>query len=158
MSHPSPIANLGEVATTTGGNGGKFSFRRSRIGPAIGLQKLGCALFVVPPGKIAFPYHAHSLMEEMCVILEGSGTLRHDGAEHPIRAGDVIASPVGKPHQIVNTSSADLRYLVISNNEPVDVVVYPDSNKIGALSSAFGKTLWHVTGRNAATDYYDGEA
>lgn len=158
MSDTQPLVNLADPAPKTGGNGGKFEFRQSRIGPLIGLQKLGCSQYVVPPGKIAFPYHAHSLIEEMCVILEGSGTLRQEGQEHPIRAGDVIASPVGKAHQILNTSNSDLRYLVISNNEPVDVVLYPDSDKIGAISTAFGKTLWHFTRRDAATEYYDGEA
>jgi uncharacterized cupin superfamily protein len=159
MSETGPIMNLGEAPMKSGGNGGKFDFKHCRIGPAIGMQKLGCSLFVVPPGKIAFPYHAHSVSEEMCIILEGSGTLRHDGQVHPIRAGDVIASPVGKAHQIINSSENDLRYIVISNNEPaVDVVLYPDSDKIGAVSTAFGKTLWHVTRRRAATGYYDGEA
>ncbi len=158
MQNANPIMNLGEAPTKSGGNGGKFEFKQYRVGPAIGLQKLGCSLYIVPPGKRAFPYHAHSLMEEMCVVLEGSGTLRQDGQEHSIRAGDVIASSVGKAHQIVNTSSSDLRYIVISNNEAVDVVLYPDSDKIGAISTAFGKTLWHFTRRSAATEYYDGEA
>lgn len=157
MSDIRPIVNLAELPVKAGGNGGKFDFKQSRVGPAIGLNKLGCSLYVVPPGKIAFPYHAHSLMEEMCVVLEGSGTLRQEGQEHAIRAGDVIASTVGKAHQIINSSDSDLRYLVISSNEPVDVVLYPDSDKIGAISSAFGKTLWHFTRRDAATEYYDGE-
>ena len=158
MSAAKPIMNLAEALTKSGGNGGKFEFKQCRIGPSIGLQKLGCSLYVVPPGKTAFPYHAHSLMEEMCIILEGSGTLRQDGQEHPIRAGDVIASSVGKAHQIINTSGNELRYVVISNNELVDVVLYPDSDKVGAISGAFGKTLWHFTRRSAATEYYDGEA
>jgi uncharacterized cupin superfamily protein len=158
VSDPKPIMNLTDVPAKPGGNGGKFDFSQFRIGRAIGLQKLGCALFVVPPGKRAFPYHAHSLMEEMYVVLEGSGTLRQDGQEHPVREGDVIASPIGKAHQIVNTSDKSLKYLVISNNENVDVTLYPDSNKIGAISAAFGKTLWHFTRLSSATEYYDGEA
>jgi uncharacterized cupin superfamily protein len=157
MSDAKPIVNLSETPVKTGGNGNAFDFKQCRIGAAIGLKKLGCSLYVVPPGKKAFPYHAHSLMEEMCVILEGSGTLRQDGQEYPIRDGDVIASPVGKAHQIINTSGNDLRYLVISNNEPAEVVFYPDSDKVGAISGAFEKSLWHFTRRGAATDYYDGE-
>lgn len=158
MSDAKPIMNLAAAATKPGGNGGKFEFMQCRIGPAIGLEKLGCSLHVVPPGKRAFPYHAHSLMEEMCIVLEGSGTLRQDGHEYPIQTGDVIASSVGKAHQIINTSENDLRYLVISNNEPpVDVVLYPNSGKVGAVSKAFGKTLWHFTHQKAAVNYYDGE-
>jgi uncharacterized cupin superfamily protein len=158
MSDQKPLMNLSEASPKQGGNGGKYEFLQFRIGRALGLTKLGCAMFVVPPGKRAFPYHAHSLMEEMYIVLEGSGTLRQDGKEYPVREGDVIASPIGKAHQIINTSEKDLKYLVISNNEIVDVTLYPDSSKVGAVSAAFGKTLWHFTRLNSATDYYDGEA
>lgn len=157
MTDPKPIVNLDDVSLKPGGNGGKFVHQSSRLGPQVGLKKLGCGLFVVPPGKRAFPYHAHSLIEEMFLVLEGSGTLRHDGQEFPIRAGDVISSSLGKAHQIVNTSTADLRYLAISANEGADVVLYPDSNKVQAVSGAFGKPLWHVTQLSDATDYYAGE-
>lgn len=157
MSDAIPVVNVAEVLTAPKGNGDQFQFKHCRIGPRIGMSKLGCSLYVVPPGKKAFPYHAHSVMEEMCVVLEGSGTLRQDGKEYPIRAGDVIASPVGQAHQIINTSTQDLKYLAISNNEQVEVVSYPDSGKIGATSGAFGKTLWHLTRADSAVDYYDGE-
>ena len=157
MSEAAPTINLADAPMKPGGNGGKFVHRGCRLGPRLGLQTLGCGLYVLPPGKRAFPYHAHSLIEEMFVVLEGSGTLRHDGQEYPIRAGDVIASPVGKPHQIVNTSDAELKYLAISSNALADVVLYPDSNKVQAVSAAFPKTLWHVTKLSDATDYYAGE-
>lgn len=157
MTDQKPLMNLSEASLKPGGNGGKFEYLQFRVGRALGLTKLGCALFIVPPGKRAFPYHAHSLMEEMCLILEGSGTLRHDGREYPIKEGDVIADLVGKAHQIINTSEGDLKYLVISNNEIADVVMYPDSGKVAAVSSAFGKTLWHFTRLSSAIDYYDGE-
>ncbi len=157
MSDQKPLMNLSEASPKPGGNGGKFEYLQFRLGRALGLQRLGCALFIVPPGKRAFPYHAHSLMEEICLILEGSGTLRHDGREYPIKEGDVIAASIGKAHQIVNTSGTNLKYLVISNNEVADVVMYPDSGKVLAVSSAFGKTLWHFTRLSSATDYYDGE-
>lgn len=157
MSEGKPTINLADAPMKLGGNGGKFVHNSCRLGPKIGLKTLGCGLYVLPPGKRGFPYHAHSLIEEMFYVLEGSGTLRHDGQEYPIRAGDVIASPVGKPHQLVNTSDADLKYLAISSNVLADVVIYPDSNKVQAVSGAFPKTLWHVTKLSDATDYYSGE-
>src|SRR5436190_23141417 len=67
--------NLADAPTKSGGNGSKFDFKQCRIGPAIGLQKLGCSLYTVPPGKRAFPYHAHSLIEEMCELLPVPRTL-----------------------------------------------------------------------------------
>ena len=157
MSEIRPITNLGEPVTQAGGNGKRFVFRHRRLGPSIGLSRLGCSVYVVPPGKRAFPYHAHAAIEEMFIILEGSGTLRHDGQEHAIRAGDVIAAPLGEAHQIVNTSQADLRYLAISSDEATDVVVYPDSGKLLAYAEAHPGTLRHVSRLADATDYYDGE-
>lgn len=157
MTDPNPIVNLADVALMPGGNGGKFVRQGGRPGPQIGLKKLGCGLFVVPPGKRAFPYHAHSLIKEMFAVLEGSGTRRHNGNEFPTRAGDVISSSLGKAHQIINTSTTDLRYLAISANEGADVVLYPDSDTIQAVSGAFGKSRWHVTRLSDATDYYAGE-
>jgi uncharacterized cupin superfamily protein len=47
------MMNLAEVPTKQGGNGGNFDFSQFRIGRAIGLQKLGCALFIVRPGERA---------------------------------------------------------------------------------------------------------
>lgn len=157
MSDAKFVMNLGAVALRTEGDRGRFQFEYSRIGPDIGMAKLGCGLFVVPPGKSAVPYHAHSTIEELYIVLEGEGTFRHNGTERPIRTGDVIASPVGQAHQIANTSDNALRYLAISNNESVDVVHYPDSDKILAASDSFGAPLRHITRRGAGVDYYDGE-
>ena len=157
MAETTPIVNIDSVATRLGGNGSKFVHQSARLGPQIGLRDLGCSIYVVPPGKIAFPYHAHSMLEELCVVLEGTGTLRHEGVEHPIKAGDVIASPCGAAHQIINSSAANLKYLVVSSNAIADVVLYPDSSRIGAISGAFGKSVWHFTKTSLATGYYDGE-
>ncbi|NIO39646.1 MAG: cupin domain-containing protein, partial [Burkholderiales bacterium] len=67
------------------------------------------------PGKRAWPYHAHYVIEEMFYILEGEGTLRHAGKEYPIRAGDFICSPADpeQPHQIINTSDKSLTYIAL---------------------------------------------
>ncbi|WP_076721240.1 cupin domain-containing protein [Motiliproteus sp. MSK22-1] len=157
MSNAKYVTNLDAATFQSKGDGAKFEYGYSRIGTAIGLKKLGCGLFVVPPGKCAFPYHAHSSIEEMCILLEGEGTLRQNNIEQSIRAGDVIASKITEAHQIINTSDQDLRYLVISNNEPVDVVHYPDSDKILAASMVFDEPILHITRRSAGTDYYDGE-
>jgi len=157
MSAINPVVSLSDVQSKVRGNGKKFVFQQARIGPLIGLEKLGCGLITVPPGKVAFPYHAHSSMEEMCIVLAGSGVLRQDDVTYAIKEGDVIASGIGKAHQIVNTRSVELRYLVISNNEKVDVVVYPDSKKTLAVSETLGPLLFHMTKQDAMADYYDGE-
>ena len=109
MNKTSPILNIADAAMSDNGDGGRYATQRARVTNMIGMQKLACSLYSVPPGNTAFPYHAHANAEELCVILEGEGTLRQDGAEYAIKAGDIIAAPVTSAHQILNTSNSDLK-------------------------------------------------
>ena len=156
-----PIANLADVALEMRGNGQGFVAEVGAIGPAIGAEKLGCSLVVVPPGKKAWPYHLQHANEEMFVILEGTGTLRYEGETFPVKAGDVIATPVGKAHQIVNTSDAELRYLAISTMIEPDIAEYPDSAKrlmlAGSPPGRRPYPLYAVVPNDARADYWQGE-
>ena len=129
------------------------------------MEKLGCLLHVVEPGKSAFAFHAHHLNEEMFVILEGQGHYRWGEELHAIRAGDVVAAPPGGPergHQITNTGDTALKYLGISTMEQPEVVEYPDSDKFAVFSqSPEGSPItarFRYIGRSeTAVDYWDGE-
>jgi len=68
-----PIVNIADLPLTESGHGDRFLVRRSRIGPLLGLTNLGCTLHVVPPGKRAFPFHAHHVADELFFIIAGSG-------------------------------------------------------------------------------------
>ena len=101
------------------------------MGPAIGLTGLGCALHVVPPGKRAFPFHAHHVADEMFVILSGEGEYRYGDESFPVRAGDVIGAPAGpRAHRLINTGNAELRYLGISTIGGADIVEYPQLQEV----------------------------
>ncbi|MEM7021053.1 MAG: cupin domain-containing protein [Pseudomonadota bacterium] len=156
-----PLANLADLDLQAQGHGEGFAAQIARIGPLIGADKLGCTLVVVPPGKKAWPYHRQFANEEMFVILEGIGTLRHEDQRHPIRAGDVIAAPIGEAHQILNTSDAELRYLAISTMLEPEVSEYPDSGKRAAMAgSPPGRRpypLFAITPMDAEIGYWDGE-
>jgi uncharacterized cupin superfamily protein len=73
--------------------------------------------------------------------------------------------PVGESgaHQIINTSDEALRYLCLSTMLEPDVMVYPDSNKIGLFAgSASGgpqekRTLSKFLKGDAEVGYYEGE-
>ncbi|MBL4721820.1 MAG: cupin domain-containing protein [Alphaproteobacteria bacterium] len=157
MSSQSPIVNINDVELRDNGNSGRYATKRTRITDMIGMQKLACSLYTVAPGKTAFPYHAHANAEELCIILEGECTLRQDGIKYDVKAGDIIAAPVTAAHQLVNTSDQELKYLCVASNESVDVVLYPDSNKIGALASGFDEPVRYFAEQSAAVDYYKGE-
>ena len=161
-----PIVNLADLAFEHHAHGAKFEANDAPISPVIGGKLLGYSLAVVPPGKRAYPFHCHHVNEEMFLVLEGSGTLRYGDREYPIKKGDVIAAPPGgreTAHQIVNTSSEELRYLMVSTMLTSEVVEYPDSNKVAVyVGSAPGydaeKRTFSFRGRlGDRAEYWDGE-
>jgi len=142
--------------------GSAFAGQRQRVGAQIGARKLGYSFFNVPPGKAAFPYHTHTANEEMIYVIAGEGILRFGKEELAVTTGSVIACPTGGDyaHQLVNTGGTELRYLVVSTMEYPDLCEYPDSNKIGAYSSAavgpnVGFRALYVRDNNV--NYYEGE-
>ncbi len=112
----------------------------------------------------AWPYHYHAANEEAIYVLEGDGALRIGDKEIQISKGDYITCPAGKEeHQIINSSDKELRYLCFSTMIEPDVIIYPDSNKVGIFAgSAPGgpkekRTLHKYLRGDAEVDYWDGE-
>jgi uncharacterized cupin superfamily protein len=159
----SPVTHIDDAPLEHMGHGEKFSVDFARLGPLIGLEQLGCSLAVVPPGKTAFPYHNHHAIEEAIIILAGEGTYRFGDQSHAVRAGHVLAAPTGGrdvAHQLLNTGATDLKYICVSTMQPVDVVEYPDSNKVGAVhwSEADGAPVFrHRAYAAEPVDYWEGE-
>ena len=156
------VINIDDVPLQDRGNGKQFAVRWGRVGPLLGLAGLGCAVHVVPPGKKAFPFHRHHVMDELFFVVSGKGDYRFGESRVPVRAGDIVAAPAGtQGHQLINTGSEDLRYLGISSGGGVDVVDYPDSGKIavaaGVKNGDFKTATYVGLGRLAPTDYFDGE-
>lgn len=134
-----PIVNIGDLELQVQKHADRFEAGMVSLGPLVGAKKLGYRLTVLPPGKRAWPFHAHLANEEMFFVIEGSGTIRYTDGEFPIRTGDVIAAPAGaesEAHQIVNNSTADLKYLCVSTMIEPDVMLYPDSGKFGVFAGA----------------------
>ncbi|MBL4644893.1 MAG: cupin [Hyphomicrobiales bacterium] len=160
-----PILNIDDARLMPFGQGNKFAASLGQIGKHIGMEKLGCMVTIVEPGKSAFPFHVHHMNEEMFVILEGQGDYRFGEETYPIKAGDVLAAPPGgaeRAHQITNTGSTTLKYLGISTKAQPEVVEYPDSDKFAVFSrSTDGSPMTaqlRFIGRTETTlDYWDGE-
>jgi uncharacterized cupin superfamily protein len=164
MSEPDkkPIINIDEASYADRGNGKQFVVKIARVGPALGLTGLGCSVHVLPPGKKAFPFHRHHVMDELFYIVSGSGQYRYGEETLPVRTGDLVAAPAGtKAHQLINTGSEDLRYLGISSGSTVDIVDYPDSKKVamaaGVKNADFKTATYAAVGRMTSADYFDGE-
>ena len=161
----SRIRNIDEVSFREFSHGDGFGAELAAVGAELGSRKLGFNVAVVPPGKRAFPFHAHHGNEEMFFILEGKGSMRIGEETHPVRAGDFISLPPGRDsaHQILNDSDAPLRYLAVSTMEVPEVVEYPDSRKLGMITGAPGGRpgakgdLRHFTRVESEVDYWDRE-
>ena len=52
--------------------------------------------------------HSHETETEYFIILSGNGTVNDNGADVPIKAGDVIITGNGASHSISNTGAAPL--------------------------------------------------
>jgi len=137
-----------------------FRARRARVGRQLGTEKLGVSYWELPPGQAAYPYHWHLTEEELLVVMDGAPSLRTPDGWRELQEGEVVAFPRGElgGHQLVNRTEATVRFLVFSTQPGPDIVMYPDSGKVGAFArrpdgSGF-RELFRISD---AVDYYDGE-
>ena len=159
------IINIEEVPYQAISHGDRYECKVAWVGAKTGAKKLGYNITVLPPGKRPFPYHAHRGHEEMFFILEGRGTIRIDGESHPVREGDFVSLPPGREsaHQMINDSSAPLRYLAVSTMEIPEVVEYPESGKLGVFAgeppgrSVSKDSIRHFTMVEDGVEYWEGE-
>ena len=138
-----------------------FRVLRARLGRQAGCERLGLSLWEVPPGEAAYPYHYHLTEEELLVVLDGRPSLRTPDGWRELEQGEVVSFPRGERgvHQLVNRTEEPLRFLAFSTSGEPDVVLQPDSEKLGAferLPQGGGLRVWFRTAD--AVDYFDGEA
>ena len=107
----------------------------------------------IPAGKTPYPYHSHSAQWEFYHVLAGSGTVRHAEGLTEIGPGDAFIFKPNEPHQIINTSDADLVLYVVADNPIGETFYYPDSGKWGVPIPQ--RTI--IRSDADALDYYDGE-
>ena len=137
-----------------------FRARRARIGYELGLERLGCSLWELPPGEAAYPYHFHYEDEELVIVLSGRPTLRDPDGERELDEGDAVRFPVGEEgaHQLINRTDAPVTFLALSSSGRTDVVVYPDANKLGVGERLpQGGGLRKFFKLEEAVDYWEGE-
>ena len=142
--------------------GGKYSGKHRELSAALGAKRnapvgagghpFDLAYETLAPGECFCPYHEHAAQWEMFYILSGSGTVRANDDKFDVRSGDVILHPPGEAHQLVNTGSENLVYLIIADNPALDVCRYPDSEKFGIYGSSLNRIA-----RLNDVDYWDRE-
>ncbi len=165
MAKNQRIANERDIEWIEVSHGERFGYRRKSLGAATGGEKLGASIYEVPPGKRAWPRHYHLANEEAIYILEGSGTMRIGDEEIPVSKGDYATLHAGEEgaHQLINTSEENLVYLCLSTMDAPDVMVYPDSDKLGVFGGAAPggpkdkRTFSKFIKASPEVGYFDGE-
>jgi uncharacterized cupin superfamily protein len=159
---PKSVLSIDALPLSTESRGTRFAAETAEFGVMLGLYRLGAALFVVPPGKTASPFHRHHTSDELFLILSGVADYRLGDEHITVKAGDCLGAPAGGlGHQITNTGSEPLRYIAFSNNEIADVTEYPDSGRIridvGATGTHRENATFRAGGRMAPLGYWEGE-
>lgn len=137
-----------------------FRASRARLGYQLGAERLGVSLWEIPSGEAAYPYHYHLVEEELVVVLAGTPSLRTPDGWRELSEGEVVSFPRGEAgaHQLVNRSSLPVRFLAVSTNGDPDIVLYPDSGKLGACERLpRGGGLRAFFRLEDVVDYYEGE-
>jgi quercetin dioxygenase-like cupin family protein len=81
------------------------------VGRADGAPNFALRQIRVEPGGHT-PHHAHDYEHEVFVV-DGSGTVLLEGAERPIRRGDVILVPPNQTHQFKAGAQTPLHFLCL---------------------------------------------
>jgi uncharacterized cupin superfamily protein len=137
-----------------------FECRRARVSRQAGSERLGLSLWELPPGEAAYPYHYHLTEEELVLVLDGAPSLRTPAGWRELQQGEVVAFVRGEHggHQLANRTQATVRFLSFSTSGEPDIVIYPDSGKLGAYERlAQGGGLRALFRLRDTVDYHDGE-
>ena len=138
-----------------------FRARRARLGWQLATQRLGASIWEIEPGEAAYPYHYHLAEEELLVVLMGRPSARSNGGDwRQLEPGDVLSFPRGPEggHQLANWSDVTARFLAISTSDTPDLVIYPDSAKLGAYERLPDRAgVFELFRLADAVDYHDGE-
>jgi uncharacterized cupin superfamily protein len=131
--------------------------RWKAVDDEIGAALIGGAVMVLGEDERICPYHYHHGVEEWLYVIDGTPTVRRPDGETPLRAGDVVCFPAGP--EGAHTVRGPGRILMLSREIWPAVVVYPDSDKIGARPGPWGAHNEDRLNfrRETAVDYWDGE-
>lgn len=133
-----------------------YEFIRRSFLPQGEAKRCVVAIYEIPPGKSAFPYHYHVKNEEVYYILSGTGLLKTPEGDKTVCQGEFLYFPANESgaHKLTNTSKSEpLTYIDFDTQSDLEVAVYPDSGKIGI----WGMDINEVYCRSDEKDYYEGE-
>lgn len=101
-----------------------------RLGDAFGLTTIGASLVTIFPGKESSVRHHHTHEDELVFVLEGELVLHTNAGEEVLRAGMFVGFRAGdgNGHHLINRTTSNAVFLVVSNRHPDDGAEYPDDD------------------------------
>ncbi len=100
------------------------------LSDALGLTTIGVHLVRVEPGHESTQFHTHHNDEEFVYILSGTGTAELGDETIEIGPGDFMGfKQKSIPHNMINTGTEDLVYLMGGSRSDIDVCDYPQINR-----------------------------
>jgi uncharacterized cupin superfamily protein len=134
-------------------HGERFAIRFRSLTDFGGGSHVGVSLEELAPGKQACPAHYHMLEEEHVYVLAGELTVRLGEERYRLGPGDYVCFPAGQKvgHALLNDGDAPCRFLMIGERDPNEVVVYPDSGRVGVRLMGEGYR------KSAKMEYWEGE-
>lgn len=146
---PFPIARVPVEEFT---NGARFGIRYQHLSSFGGGTQISVSMEVLGPGRQANQAHYHLLEEEHVMVLDGALTLRLGDKAHVMSAGHYVCFPAGQKaaHSLFNHTGEPCRYLVFGNPQPHDVVVFPQTGRVGV------KLMGEGYRQSATMDYWEG--
>lgn len=71
---------------------------------------------ILPPGS-SIGSHTHETSSEIIYILSGTGKVKYDDSEEPLKAGDCHYCPKGHAHALINNSGGPLEFFAVVPNQ-----------------------------------------
>jgi uncharacterized cupin superfamily protein len=125
--------HIDDVPIERSEHGERFGISFRHLSSFGGGSQISVSMEVLEPGKQANQVHYHLLEEEHVLILQGSLTLRLGAQSHVLSEGDYVCFPAAQKrgHALINHTTEPCRYLVMGNPQPHDVVVFPETGRVG---------------------------
>jgi len=124
-----------------------------RLATVVNSKNLIFDLRLLNPGQYSFPYHFHRNSEELMMVISGTMTLRSPNGFEVVTKGDIVFIEMGETgaHQFFNHSNEPCTYLDIRTLIGIDIVEYPDSDKINILPA------FEIFEKKSKVNYFKGE-
>ena len=81
------------------------------------VDELGKIMHGVLEPHASIGYHTHETSSEIVYILSGTGKVKYDGGEEPLKPGDCHYCPKGHAHSLINNSDGPLEFFAVVPNQ-----------------------------------------